>query len=163
MFTNGWSVYRWPLRPGTNTGEMPDKFSIWPSISVTPRSTRSKIKKFGERSNEDTGEVSVLTAAEIQKLFQAAAPEVIPYLTLSYFAESDEPPREAGLVQRQVRRKAGHRSPGTRARTIDATGSPYPTMRLNGSDRMSVQAGLCSQSHGRPIPEVNRVRTGPIG
>jgi integrase len=46
----------------------------------------SKIKKFGERSNEDTGEVSVLTAAETQKLFQAAAPEVIPYLTLSYFA-----------------------------------------------------------------------------
>jgi integrase len=46
----------------------------------------AKIKKFGERSNEETGEVSVLTAADTQKLFQAAAPEVIPYLTLSYFA-----------------------------------------------------------------------------
>jgi integrase len=46
----------------------------------------SKIKKFGERSKEETGEVSVLSSAETRKLFQAADPEVIPYLTLSYFA-----------------------------------------------------------------------------
>src|SRR4029077_3079700 len=45
----------------------------------------SKIKKFGERSNEETGEISVLNAADTRKLFKAAAPEVIPYLTLSYF------------------------------------------------------------------------------
>jgi integrase len=45
----------------------------------------AKIRKFAERSNEETGEISVLTAAETRKLFQAAAPEVIPYLTLSYF------------------------------------------------------------------------------
>jgi integrase len=46
----------------------------------------SKIEKFAERSNEESGEISVLTAAETQKLFEAAEPEVIPYLTLSYFA-----------------------------------------------------------------------------
>jgi integrase len=43
------------------------------------------IKKFKERSNEASGERSVLTAAETQRLFQAADHEVIPYLTLSYF------------------------------------------------------------------------------
>lgn len=46
----------------------------------------SKIKKFGERSDEDTEEISTISSAEAQKLFQAAPSEIIPYLTLSYFA-----------------------------------------------------------------------------
>jgi hypothetical protein len=37
-------------------------------------------------TNEETGEISVLTAADTSKLFKAADPEVIPYLNLSYFA-----------------------------------------------------------------------------
>jgi integrase len=45
----------------------------------------TKIKKFRERSSEEDGEVSVLSSAETKRLFLAASPEVIPFLTLSFF------------------------------------------------------------------------------
>lgn len=43
------------------------------------------IKKFRERSNEENGEISVLSAEDTEKLFQAADPKVIPFLVLNFF------------------------------------------------------------------------------
>jgi hypothetical protein len=45
----------------------------------------AKIKKIRERSSEKDGEVSVLSSAGTKQLFLAASPEVIPFLTLSFF------------------------------------------------------------------------------
>ena len=45
----------------------------------------TKIKKIHERTSEENGEISILSAEETEKLFRAAAPEVIPFLTLSFF------------------------------------------------------------------------------
>src|SRR6516162_7997077 len=45
-----------------------------------------KIKKFNERSSEVNGDITVLSAEQTEKLFRAANPEVIPFLTLSFFA-----------------------------------------------------------------------------
>lgn len=44
----------------------------------------AKIKKFNERSN-GADEISILTAEETEKIFRAADPEIIPFLTLSFF------------------------------------------------------------------------------
>jgi integrase len=52
--------------------------------SVNPVS--KKIKKFNERVSEENGEISILSAEQTQKLFRAADPEVLPFLTLSFFA-----------------------------------------------------------------------------
>ena len=38
-----------------------------------------------DRSSEEDGEVSVLSSAETKRLFLAASPEIIPFLTLSFF------------------------------------------------------------------------------
>ena len=46
----------------------------------------SAIKKFKERVSEENGEISVLSAEQTEKLFRAADPQVIPFLTLSFFA-----------------------------------------------------------------------------
>ncbi len=43
------------------------------------------IKKFRERSNEENGEISILSAEDTEKLFQAADPKVIPFLVLNFF------------------------------------------------------------------------------
>jgi integrase len=43
------------------------------------------IKKFRERSTEENGEICILSAEDTEKLFRAADPEVIPFLTLSFF------------------------------------------------------------------------------
>jgi hypothetical protein len=43
-----------------------------------------KIKKFNERSTAED-EISILSADETERLFQAADPMVIPFLTLSFF------------------------------------------------------------------------------
>jgi integrase len=45
----------------------------------------TKIKKFRERSNEEDGEISILSSTETERLFLAASPKVIPFLTLSFF------------------------------------------------------------------------------
>jgi site-specific recombinase XerC len=44
-----------------------------------------KIKKFRERSSEENGDISALSAGNTEKLFRAADSEVIPFLTLSFF------------------------------------------------------------------------------
>jgi integrase len=46
----------------------------------------AKIKKFRERSTEENGEISILSAEETERLFRAADREVIPFLALSFFA-----------------------------------------------------------------------------
>jgi integrase len=43
------------------------------------------IKKFRERSTEENGEISILSAEDTEKLFRAADPEVIPFLVLNFF------------------------------------------------------------------------------
>lgn len=45
----------------------------------------TKIKKFRERSSEDDVEISALSSTESERLFLAASPELIPFLTLSFF------------------------------------------------------------------------------
>lgn len=52
------------------------------NISANPV---TKIKKFRERSNEEDGEISILSSTETERLFLAASPKVIPFLTLSFF------------------------------------------------------------------------------
>jgi integrase len=44
----------------------------------------TKLKRFNERSNEED-EISFLSADETERLFRAADPAVIPFLTLSFF------------------------------------------------------------------------------
>jgi integrase len=51
-------------------------------ISVNPV---SEVKKFRERATEENGEIGILSVEDTEKLFRAADPEVIPFLTLSYF------------------------------------------------------------------------------
>lgn len=51
-------------------------------IAVNPV---AKLKKFRERSSEEDDEVTILSVEETEKLFLAADPEVIPFLTLSFF------------------------------------------------------------------------------
>jgi len=43
------------------------------------------VKKFRERSNEENGEISILSAEDTKKLFQAADPKVTPFLVLNFF------------------------------------------------------------------------------
>ena len=43
------------------------------------------IKKFRERSTEENGEISILSAENTEKLFREADPEVIPFLVLNFF------------------------------------------------------------------------------
>jgi site-specific recombinase XerD len=43
------------------------------------------VKKFRERSNEENGEISILSAEDTKKLFQAADPQVVPFLVLNFF------------------------------------------------------------------------------
>jgi integrase len=43
------------------------------------------VKKFRERSNEENGEISILSAEDTKKLFRAADPKVIPFLVLNFF------------------------------------------------------------------------------
>jgi integrase len=60
-------------------------FSLALDFGYTAANPVTKIKKFRERSSEENGEKSVLSAEETEKLFRAADPEVIPFLTLSFF------------------------------------------------------------------------------
>jgi integrase len=122
----------------------------------------SKIKKFGERSNEETGEVSVLTTADTRKLFQAADPEVIPYLTLSYFAGI----RRATLerldwsdIKFAERRAIVPRYKAKNGKHYRVTLSDNAIEWLRPHVR---ESGPLLAISRRPIPEVNRVRTGPI-
>jgi integrase len=43
------------------------------------------VKKFRERSNEENGEISILSAEDTEKLFQTADTKVIPFLVLNFF------------------------------------------------------------------------------
>lgn len=43
-------------------------------------------KKFWERSSEENGEISILSADETARVFAAADPEILPFLALSFFA-----------------------------------------------------------------------------
>jgi Phage integrase family len=45
----------------------------------------SEVKKFRERVTEENGEIGILSVEDTEKLFRAADPEVIPFLTFSYF------------------------------------------------------------------------------
>jgi integrase len=62
-------------------------FSLAVDYGFAPFNPVSKIKKFNERATEeDAEEGSVLSADETERLFRAADKEVIPFLTLSFFA-----------------------------------------------------------------------------
>jgi integrase len=43
-------------------------------------------RSFNERVSEENSEISILSAEQTERLFRAAKPEVIPFLTLSFFA-----------------------------------------------------------------------------
>ncbi len=60
-------------------------FSLALDFGYTAANPVAKIKKFRERSSEENGEKSVLSAEQTEKLFRAAPSEVIPFLTLSFF------------------------------------------------------------------------------
>ena len=68
------------------------------------------IKKFRERSTEENGEVSILSAEDTEKLFRAADPEAVPFLVLNFFC--------------------GVRD--TREKIKSATGLLFPTTPWNG-------------------------------
>jgi len=61
-------------------------FNLAVDYNLTPVNPVAKIKKFKERVSEENGEISVLSAEQTGKLFRAADAEVIPFLTLSFFA-----------------------------------------------------------------------------
>jgi hypothetical protein len=51
-------------------------FSLALDFGYTATNPVAKVKKFRERSTEETGEISVLSAADTEKLFRAAPAEV---------------------------------------------------------------------------------------
>jgi integrase len=59
-------------------------FNLAVDYGYLPANPVSKIKRFNKRSTEDD-EISILSAAETERLFRAADPAVIPFLTLSFF------------------------------------------------------------------------------
>jgi integrase len=60
-------------------------FNLAIEYGYTTANPISKIKKFRERSNEENGKIHILSAEETERLFRAANPEILPYLTLSFF------------------------------------------------------------------------------
>jgi integrase len=60
-------------------------FNLALDFGYTAFNPVSKIKKFRERSSEENGEISVLSATDTEKLFRAADSKIIPFLTLSFF------------------------------------------------------------------------------
>jgi integrase len=63
-------------------------FNLAVDYGYTPVNPVTKIKKFNERVTEENGEISILSAAQTETLFRAAQrehPEVITFLTLSFF------------------------------------------------------------------------------
>ena len=61
-------------------------FSLAVDYGYTPVNPVAKIKKFRERSTEENGDISILSSEQTERLFRAAPREVIPFLTLSFFA-----------------------------------------------------------------------------
>ena len=61
-------------------------FNLAVDYGYAPVNPVANIKKFRERSTEENGEISTLSAEETERLFRAADQEVIPFLTLSFFA-----------------------------------------------------------------------------
>jgi integrase len=77
-----------PLAPKTRNkhrGYASQVFNLALDLGYTAVNPVTRIKKFRERSSEENGEKSVVSAAETEKLLRAADPEVIPFLTLSFF------------------------------------------------------------------------------
>jgi len=60
-------------------------FSLAKDFGYTSVNPVSEVKKFRERVTEENGEIGILSVEDTEKLFRAADPEVIPFLTLSYF------------------------------------------------------------------------------
>jgi integrase len=60
-------------------------FSLAVDYGYRPNNPVLGIKKFRERSTEENGEVSTISAEDTEKLFRAVDPEVIPFLTLNFF------------------------------------------------------------------------------
>jgi integrase len=60
-------------------------FNLAVDYGYVTSSPVTKIKKFRERASEEDGEISILSAEETEHLFRAATPEIIPFLTLSFF------------------------------------------------------------------------------
>ena len=61
-------------------------FNLAVDYGYSPINPVAKIKKFNERVSEENSEISILSAEQTERLFRAAKPEVIPFLTLSFFA-----------------------------------------------------------------------------
>jgi integrase len=59
-------------------------FNLAVDYGYLPTNPVTKIKRFNKRSTEDD-EISILSAAETERLFRAADQAVIPFLTLSFF------------------------------------------------------------------------------
>jgi integrase len=60
-------------------------FSLAVDYNYTLVNPVARIKKFNERVSEED-EISILSAEQTERLLRAAKPEVIPFLTLSFFA-----------------------------------------------------------------------------
>jgi integrase len=60
-------------------------FSLAKDFGYASVNPFSEVKKFRERITEENGQIGVLSPEDTEKLFRAADPELIPFLTLSYF------------------------------------------------------------------------------
>jgi integrase len=60
-------------------------FTLAVDYGYRPTNPVLPIKKFRERSNEENGEITILSAADTKKLFDSAESEVIPFLVLNFF------------------------------------------------------------------------------
>lgn len=77
-----------PLAPKTRNkhrGYASQVFSFALDRGFAVANPVSRLKKFRERKTEENGKIHVLSAADTERLFRAADPEIVPFLTLSYF------------------------------------------------------------------------------
>jgi integrase len=61
-------------------------FNLGKDFGYTQVNPVTTIKRFRERVSEENDEISALSSEQTEKLFRAADPSIIPYLTLSFFA-----------------------------------------------------------------------------